>query len=180
MKLVGLCSIAVLLGSMTSLAQDSGRNVSQAVVASVIPGSMNCPVDFSAQRGLGPGQMLRSLDNGHKDQGPSQAVQLTLNNTSYSEIVGVHVTAYGLNAKGQVTPANAESNDSSSIQKSYDLKFTVDPKAIGTVEMALAGFTAVTFLNIDSIQYAGGTTWQPSAQHACHVVPDGIMLISSR
>ena len=105
MKLAGLCSIAVVLGSMTCLAQTSGRNASKPAVTVVIPGSMNCPVDISAKRGLGPGQMQRSLDNGRQDPGPSQALQLTLNNTSYSEIVGVRVTAYGLNAKGQLTPA---------------------------------------------------------------------------
>lgn len=180
MKLAGLCSIAVVLSSMTCLAQTSGRKVSKPAVTVVIPGSVNCPVDISAKRGLGPGQMQRSLDNGQQDPGPSQALQLTLNNTSYSEIVGVRVTAYGLNAKGQLTPANAESNDSSAIEKTVDLKLKVNPKSTRSVELALNGFTAVTYLNVDSIRYAGGSTWQPSALHACHIVPDGTMLISSR
>ena len=180
MKLAGLCSIAVVLASMTCVAQTSGRKVSTPAVTVVIPGSVNCPVDFSAKRGLGPGQMQRSLDNGQKDQGPSQALQLTLNNTSYSEIVGVRVTAYGLNAKGQFTPANAELNDSSAMQKSFDLNLKVSPKSTGSVKLVLNGFTAVTYLNVDSIRYAGGSKWQPTAQHTCHVVPDGAMLISSR
>jgi hypothetical protein len=178
MKLVGLCSIAVVLGSMTLLAQNPARNFT--AVVGVIPGSVKCPVDFSAKRGLGPGQMQRSLDNGQKDQGPSQALQLTLNNTSYSEIVGVRVTAYGLNAKGQLTPANADSNDSSAMQKSFDLNLKVNPKSIGSVDLVLTGYTAVTYINVDSIRYAGGSTWQSTAQHACRVVPDGTMLISSR
>jgi hypothetical protein len=180
MKLAGLCSIAVVLGSMTCLAQTSGRNASKPAVTVVIPGSMNCPVDISAKRGLGPGQMQRSLDNGRQDPGPSQALQLTLNNTSYSEIVGVRVTAYGLNAKGQLTPANVESNDSSAIEKTINLDLKVNPKSTGSVELMLNGFTTVTYLSVDSIRYARGSTWQPTAQHTCHVVPNGIMLISSR
>ena len=180
MKLAGLCSIAVVLGSMTCLAQTSGRNVSKPAVTVVIPGSMNCPVDISAKRGLGPGQMQRSLDNGKQDPGPSQALQLTLNNTSYSEIVGVRVTAYGLNATGQLTPAETNSSASSAMQKSFDLNLKVNPKSTESLELMLNGFTAVTYLNVDSIRYAGGSKWQPTAQHTCHVVPNGMMLISNR
>jgi hypothetical protein len=180
MKLVGLCSIAVVLGSITSMAQASGHKVSQPAVASVIPGSMNCPVDITAKRGLGRGQMQRSLDNAQQYPGPSQALQLTLNNTSYSEIVGVRVTAYGLNASGQLTPAETASSDSSAMQKSFDLKLKVNPKSTASVELELTGFTAVSYLNVDSIRYAGGSKWQPTAQRTCQVVPDGMMLISSR
>jgi hypothetical protein len=179
MKLVGLCSIVVLLGSMTSLAQTKVRTPSQPAVATVIPGSTNCPVDMRAQKGLS-GQFLQLPVNGQQTQGPSQNLHLTLTNSTYSEIVGVRVTAYGLNAKGQLTPANVESNDSSAIEKTVDLKLTVNPKSMGSVDLELTGFTSVTLLSVDSIQYAGGSTWQPSATHTCHIVPDGTMLISSR
>ncbi len=181
MKIAGLCSIAVILGSMPCLAQSTPRAIpSQPTVAAVVPGSVNCPVDISAKRGLGPGRMQPSLDNGEQDPGPSQALQLTLNNTSYSEIVGVRVTAYGLNAKGQFTPAEVSSSASSAIEKSFDLSLKVNPKSTGTVELMLSGFSTVTNLNVDSIRYAGGSTWQPSAQHTCQVVPDSVMLIGSR
>jgi hypothetical protein len=187
MKLVGLCSIAVVLGSMTSLAQTAERKPSQPVasavpgstiVAGVVPGSINCPVDIRAKRGLGAGQIQRGLDNGQQDPGPSQNLHLTLTNSTYSEILGVRVTAYGLNSKGQFTPANLESNDSSSIQTTIELKLKVDPKAVASADIALAGFTSVTQLQIDSIRYSGGATWQPSARQTCHVVPDGLLLIS--
>jgi type 1 fimbria pilin len=179
MKLVGLCTIAVVLGSMTSLAQASGHKVSQPAVAGVIPGSTSCPVDIRAQRALS-GQLQQVPAQDHQNSGPSQNIHLTLNNSSYSEIVGVRVTAYGLNAKGQITPAETASSNSSAMQKSFDLNFKVNPKSIGSVELALTGFTAVTFLNVDSIRYAGGSTWQPTAQHTCHVVPEALMMIGSR
>lgn len=179
MKLVGLCSIAVVLGSMTSLAQASGRNASQPAVLSAIAGSTSCPVDIRAQKGLS-GQFLQVPVNGQQDSGPSQNLHLTLTNSTYAEIAGVRVTAYGLNAKGQITPAETASSDSSAMQKSFDLKLKVDPKSMGSVDLVLTGFTAVTYLNVDSIRYAGGSTWQPTAQRTCHFVPDGTMLISSR
>jgi hypothetical protein len=178
MKLVALGSIALVLGSISSLAQISGRKAP--VVATVVPGSINCPIDINAKRDLGPGQMQRSLDNGKHDPGPSQNLHLTLTNPTYSQIVGVHITAYGLNAKGQLTPANTDSKDSSAMQTSIDLKLKVDPKAIGSADIVLSGFTSVTLLKIDSIRYGGGATWQPSAKQTCHVVPDGAMLINGR
>jgi hypothetical protein len=98
----------------------------------------------------------------------------------YSQIVAVQVTAYGLNAKPRVTQAETASTTSFPMQKTFDLKLKVDPKSVGSVELALNGFTAVTYLNVDSIRYAGGSTWQPSAQHTCRVVPDAPMLINSR
>jgi hypothetical protein len=178
MKLVGLCSIAVVLGSMTSVAQDSGRNGSQTAVLSAVVGGTDCPIDFRAQKNAGQLQQVPTKDQ--QNSGPSQNIHLTLTNSTYSEIVGVHVTAYGLNAKPQVTQAEVASSTSSAMQKSFDLKLKVNPKSMGSVDLVLAGFTAVSYLNVDSIHYAGGSTWQPTEQHTCHVVPDGMMLISSR
>ena len=181
MKLVGLCSIAVVLGSMPLLAQSTARAIpSQPTVAVVVPGSTSCPVDIEREERSCPGQIPASLDNGQQDPGPSQNLQLKLTNSSYAEIVGVRVTAYGLNAKGQVTPANGSHRRFICDQKSFDLNLKVNPKSTGSVELVLTGFTSVTYLNVDSIQYAGGSTWQPTAQRTCHVVPDGTMLISSR
>ena len=180
MKLVGLCSIAVVLGSMTSLAQVSGRNVSQPAVAGVVPGSTSCPVDIRAQRDLGAGQLQQVPAKNQQNSGPSQNLHLTLTNSAYTEILELRVTAYGLNAKGQVTPAREAANKSSAMQETFDLNLKVDPKSMGSVDLVLTGFTSVTFLNVDSIRYAGGSTWQPSALRTCHVVPDATMLISSR
>jgi hypothetical protein len=180
MKLVGLCSIALVLASMTSLAQSSARKVFQPAVAGVVPGSTNCPIDIRAQKDLGVGQLQRLPVNGKQNLGPSQNLHLTLTNSTYSQILGVRVTAYGLNSKGQVTPARTATNASSAMQTTVDLNLKVDPKSIGSADIVLTGFTSVAFLNVDSIRYAGGSTWEPSAQRTCHVVPDATMLISSR
>ena len=178
MKLADLCSIAVVLGSMTCFAQSSAHN--QPAVAGVVTGSTNCPVDIDAQKNSGGGQSQPVPAKGQKDQGPSQNLHLALTNSSYAQIVGVRVTAYGLNAKGQLTPATSESVTSSAIEKSFDLKLVVDPKSTGSVDLVLSGFTAVTVLNVDAIHYAGGSTWQPASQQVCHVVPDAAMLIDNR
>ena len=133
-----------------------------------------------AQMDLRAAKLKQVPAKGQQDSGPSQNLHLTLTNPTYSQIVGVRVTAYGLNAKGQLTPAVTATTNSSAMQKSFELNLKVNPKSVDSVDLVLTGFTAVTFLNVDSIRYAGGSTWQPSAQHTCHVVPNSIMLIGSR
>lgn len=180
MKLAGVCSFALVLGSMMLLAQSSGREVSQSVVATVVPGSTNCPIDIHAQKNLGVGQLQKLPASNDQNRGPGQTLHLTLTNSTFSQIVGVRMTAYGHNSQGQVTPARTAADDSSTIKKTLDLKLKVDPKSDASASILLTGFTAVTYINVDSIRYAGGSTWHPSALQTCHVVPDATMLISSR
>lgn len=180
MKHAGAFSFALVLGSMTLLAQNSGRDSKQPAVARVVPGSINCPVDMQAQRQVGVGELQKLPLSTDQPAGPAQEIRLTLTNPTFAKIIGVQITAYGLNSKGQLSPARATADDSSAINKSFDLKIKVDPESEASVDLSLPGFTSVTLINVDSIHYAGGSTWHPSALHTCHVVPNGMMLISSR
>ena len=183
MKLAGAFTLALVLGSMTLLAQSSGRHDSQPVdmtVATVVPGSTDCPIEIRAQKNLSVGQLQKLPSSSDQNRGPSQNLHLTLTNSTFSQIVGVRITAYGLNSKGQVTPARTTADDSSAIRKTLDLKLKADPKSNASTDILLTGFTSVTYINVDSIRYAGGSTWLPSALRTCHVVPDATVLISSR
>ncbi|MHB1937693.1 MAG: hypothetical protein ACYCOR_14035 [Acidobacteriaceae bacterium] len=180
MKVARAISIALVLGSMTLLAQSSGRNGKQTVVATVAPGSTNCPMDIRAEKNPGVGQLQKLPAGSAPNSGPSQSLRLTLTNSTFSEIVAVRLTAYGLNSRGQLTPARTTADDSSTIHKTVDLKLKVNPKSNASADIFLAGFTSVTLINVDSIRYANGSTWTPSAAHTCHVVPDAAMLISRR
>lgn len=181
MKLAGAFSLALVLGSMTVLAQNSGRDTRKPAVARVEPGSANCPIEMRAQKQSGLSQ-LRRVAPGTRPLPPmpAQNLHLTLTNSTFSQIVGVRITAYGLNSKGQLAPARTTTDDSSAIKKTLDLKLKVDPKSDVSTNILLTGFTSITYINVDSIRYAGGSTWAPSSAHTCHVVPDGTMLISSR
>jgi hypothetical protein len=176
----GAFSFVLILGSMTLLAQSSGRDSKQPAVARVVPGSLNCPVDMQAQRQVGVGELQKLPVRSDQPAGPAQELRLTLTNPTFREIVGVRITAYGLNSKPQLSPARATAEDSSAIDKSFDLKIKVAPKSETSADLSLPGFTSVTLINVDSIHYAGGSTWAPSALHTCHVVPNAVMLISSR
>ncbi|MHB1960186.1 MAG: hypothetical protein ACYCO5_14330 [Acidobacteriaceae bacterium] len=180
MKLAGAFSLALVLGSLTLPAQSSGRHDTQPAVATVVPGSSNCPVDIRAQKNLGAGQLQTLPAGSDRNPGLGQNLHLTLTNSTFAQIIGVRITAYGLNSKGQVTPARTTADDSSAIKKTLDLKLKVEPKSNASTDILLTGFTSVAYINVDSIRYADGSTWTPSAAHTCHVVPDAAMLISRR
>ena len=176
MKHEGAVSLALFLGSMTLMAQSSRRNTTQPAVASVARASMNCPVDMQAQRQIGPGTTALTAT---RQQGPVQTLRLILNNPKFAEIVDLHITVYGLNSKGRISPAQTAAK-SSEITKSIDLKLKVDPKSQTAIDLVLPKFTSVSVVDLDSVHYADGSTWLPSADQTCHVFPDGEMLISSR
>jgi hypothetical protein len=180
MKHAGAFSFVLVLGSMTLLAQSSGRDSKQPAVARVVQGSVNCPVEMQAQWQFGRKWLQKLPANNNQPAGPGRGIKLTLTNSTFREIVGVRITAYGLNSKPQLSPARATAEDSSAIDKSFDLKIKVDPKSEASTDLSLPGFTSVTLINVDSIRYAGGSTWRPSTLHTCHVVPDGAILIGSR
>ncbi|MGH9616693.1 MAG: hypothetical protein ACRD28_08110 [Acidobacteriaceae bacterium] len=180
MKSAAAFSLALVLSSMTLFAQNSGR-YKQTAVAPVVPGSTNCPINMSAQKQTGLRAMRRVSPGAHpKPQGPAQDLRLSLKNSTFQEIVGLQITAYGFNSKPQLYLGRTTSANSSTIHKTVDLKLKVDPKSEASINLLLPEFTSVTLLNVDSIHYAGGSTWHPSAVHTCRVVPDGMMLISSR
>lgn len=179
MKHAGAFSLALILGSMTVLAQNSGRNGTQPTVARVISGSTNCPVEMRAQWQFGHKWLQKVPSSSNQPPAPGRGIKLTLTNSTFSEIVEVQVTAYGLNSKPQLSLGQATSAGSA-IDKTVDLKLNVGPKSEASAVLFLPGFTSVTLVNVDSIHYAGGSTWHPSALHTCHVIPDLAMLISRR
>jgi hypothetical protein len=113
-------------------------------------------------------------------QGVSQSIHLTIENPGYKRVTGIRITVHGLKPAARVSPAHTTSADSSGISKTLDLKLQIGGKSEGSADITLAGFTSVRSIDLDSISYAGGSGWHRSASHACHVFPDGAMLIASR
>lgn len=178
MRHVGVFSFALVLGSMTLLAQSSGRTSSQLAVARVMQPSVNCPVEMWAQRQTGIGQLLGIPTDSNRQTGPVQELRVTFTNSALAQMVGMRITVYGLNSKGQLSPATAA--EPSAINKIIDLKLNAGPQSQTSADLLLPGFTSVTFISVDSIRYAGGSKWTPSAAHSCRVIPNPGMLISSR
>lgn len=167
----------VVLGSMTLLAQSSAQHDSHPSVASVGSVSMDCPIDMRAQRQSGVGAVVPTAD---RNKGPVQELAFTLKNSTPKEIVDLQITVHGINSKGRVSPLKTSSADSSQIQKSLDLKLKIGPESRTSTTLVLPGFTAVRSIELDSVNYAGGSSWRSSTVHSCHIYPDATMLISKR
>lgn len=60
-------------------------------------------------------------------------------------------------------------------------KTSLDVKGNGhaSSDLSLRRFTSVTSVDLNSLTYADGATWQASSPGACSVVPDPLMLVSA-
>lgn len=178
MKTASAVSLAFFLGSMTLLAQSPGRkDTSKTTVVHVAPNGAGCPVDMQAQRQSSTRQALIGKD---APSGPAQNLRFTLSNPTFQQVVRVHITVHGLNAKARVSPAQIAAMDSPEISKSMDLELKVGPKSQASKDLLLSGFTSVSSIDLTEVHYANGSGWRSSAHHTCRAVPDGMMLISRR
>jgi hypothetical protein len=79
-------------------------------------------------------------------------------------------------------PATESASGSSdgTITRTLHLNLTLDPNANASADLTLKSFTSVTRIDLDTIDYADGSSWKSSTAQACRIAPDGLMLIGSR
>jgi hypothetical protein len=115
-------------------------------VREVFLGEPNCgPIGVSAR-------MLGQLDSL-----PSRIVQLDLKNTNSVAIISERITFHGVATKDESSPT---------LQQAYARKAYAK-----TLDSLLTGFTDVTHIEVNSVTYADGTSWQPVDGQACIVTP---------
>lgn len=138
----------------------------------------NCPVELRAQP-AGGGSMAYA--NGpQKDLAYTSRVHLIFGNRKSREIVAVRVTVRGLAPWTRVVPVDSGSKDSHQMAKTVDLKLNVATGKNGEGDVTLKSFASITRVDLESVEYADGTSWKASAMQSCHIVPDLFMLVSSR
>jgi hypothetical protein len=142
----------------------------------------SCPVGLSAQPGVGPGMVIVVDGNATA----SQKLNLQFTNTGdprqHSNITGAQITVHGLTARGRIAPArfgDADDPDAATLAKQVDLALTVAPGASASTGLLFKGFTSIRWITLDSLTYADGSTWHPSPQHSCRVVPNRVMLVAT-
>jgi hypothetical protein len=105
---------------------------------------------------------------------------MTLTNSNPHAIVGMQITVHGFPAKARVIPTLSTESDTSELKQTIDLKINVGSNQNASTDLRLRAFTAVRLLDVDSVDYADGSTWHASTHQTCHVEPDGFMLVSNR
>jgi hypothetical protein len=136
----------------------------------------NCPVELRAQPGGGGAMAYAS--GPRKDN--SQRLHLTFANRKSKEIVAVSVTVRGLSPWARVVPVDSGSQASHQLAKTVDLKLNVATGKNAEEDVTLQSFASFTRVDLESVEYADGTSWKASAMQICHIVPDLFVLVTSR
>jgi hypothetical protein len=165
---------------------DAVRTPSAATLYS-IPNSTGCPIGLRAQRKTSFGTVIvkdgvKDGEDGRREakSGIAQQLHMTVTNANPRQIVGIQITVHGFGAKARITPTVSAKPDAAELKRSIDLKLTVDANQHASTDLRLRDFTAISLVDVDSVEYADGLSWHSSARQTCHIAPDGIMLVSSR
>ena len=176
MNHVPAVSLVLLFGSMTLTAQSLVLD-KQPAVLNLVQMSSSCPVRISVQHRSG---LERLEANQPQSKEIAQYLQVTMSNSRSLDIVGAQITAHGFDAKTRYLPAQYLRTSSPDLTKTVDLDLTVQSKGNASTDLRLPRFTAVSWIDLDSVTYADGTTWHSSAGKTCHVVPELMRLIGSQ
>jgi len=156
--------------------------------------SGRCPVSLAArQAGTA---YNRQVSGGHfsKDgKETGQSVHLSVTPRDARQVVSAMVTVHGYaNKKRMVQTLGTESQGTQAegTENSGDTERTLyarfaSPSAStdasgASAELALPGFSAVTFVELKSIVYADGSEWKLAAGSACRARIDPLMLVDER
>lgn len=186
MKRATALSLAFLLCGTILTAQNPGQQSTTTFVVG-LPAS-TCPVAMRASQSIGE-NLLAVRGNQQRVDVMAQRIHLILANVkspnSKPMIATAKVTVRGLSSKGraiQTLSIQPGSNQPGTSDLTRALEVTFSPETENSVstDLLLPGFTSVKSIELNAVTYADGTNWRVSAQAACRVAPDPIMLISNR
>jgi hypothetical protein len=171
-------SIAFLLGPTLVTAQTAvppSSPVSQTAVLEVALPAAHCPVSLHAQQMPGAD---RWVVNGVSIKPLAQRLHLTATAPHSGPIVAANITVRGYAGKSRFTPVGAPDQDARDSARTLDVAFASGAGGEASTNIALAGFSAVTVVELNSITYSDGSRWKLSAGSSCRTWIDGVMLIA--
>jgi hypothetical protein len=194
LSLVFLLSNSLLLGQQQVTRQDedstwthvrsAGTNCPIGVEASVVglPSVSNAGSSINGQPTQRKGPSVEGQMFVQKVPPPTDYLQLhlDLSNPSSRDIVGAQFTAHGFSRKWRVIEPSDPSN-APDLWKTVDVALDVQGKGHASSELALSHFTAIlTSIDLNSVAYADGTTWQAPSPGVCRIIPNMVMRIAAR
>ncbi len=167
------CSFALMI--QTSMAQDNSEKppsfppLQQPQLPPLPPLGEPIIIRMRHDRFLSCGPIdVRARVVGQLDSLPSRIVQLYLRNTNSVAIISERFTFHGIATRDESWPA---------LQQAYaktleiERDVTVDAGQEVPVDSLLAGFSDVKRIELNSVTYADGTSWQPIDGETCIVTP---------
>ncbi len=181
MKRATALSLAFLLCGTMLTAQNAQQQSSNFVIN--LPAS-TCPVGMRASQGVSSHLLAVRGDQQRVDV-VAQRIHLILINSrppssKSPRIATATVTVHGLSSKGRTIQTFSNQSSSSDLIRALDVSFSSDSENSVSTDLLLPSFTSVKSIELNTVTYADGTMWKVSAQGACRVAPDPIVLISNR
>lgn len=177
-------SFAIVFAGVAAVAAGAAQSGNQQHIT--IPASANagCPVAMKAEHSPGLGAPVLAGKGGSVFPAPyrekGQQLQLTLSNPGTSAVSAIRITVHGWNGTGRALPAQSAAQESANAERTVDVQFNVDAGQTVNVPVWVSGLSAVNLIDLVGVSYSDGSNWKPTAQQACSVVPDPLMLITKR
>jgi len=160
---------AVLKNSPTT-----GKAADSVVLYANRPDNAGCPVGFFASR-QATGHMMSAGDA--RQAGPAQGLHLMLNHLTAPAIESIEVTVYGVSSKARVLPAHEPSAD---VSKTFELRRETGSASLSDADVWMHNVGALSRVDLISIHYADGTTWNATENFKCRAVPSNFLLVGRR
>lgn len=133
-----------------------------------------CPVGFFARR-QATGQIMTAGDA--RQAGPAQGLHLVLDHLTAPAIDSIEITVYGVSSKARVLPAHEPSAD---VSKTFELRRENGSNSLSDADVWMHNVGSLTRVDLISIHYADGTTWNATENLKCRAVPSNLLLVGSR
>jgi hypothetical protein len=180
-------SLLFLLASAFTFAQTSNRSplafknsptpgkaADSVVLYANRPDNSGCPVGFFASR-RATGQIMSAGDA--KQAGPGQGLHLSLNRQTEPAIESIEITVYGVSSKARVLPAGPTPED---VSKTFELRRETGSKSLSDADIWMHNVGSLSRVDLISIHYADGTTWQATKNLKCRAIPSNFLLVESK
>jgi len=187
MKALCAISFAIFLGSTAVVAQTINQYHPQKFdpqAAQALPqvqledwqaSASVCPVAMQAKQGAG-WSMVKAGHGHPRESGAFQSIRLTLSDGKQGPIVAARIKVRGLTDKPHVL---ATADGPAEMTRYVNVSFDGDAVNEAAADLTLHGFTSIKSIDLVSITYADGSTWN-AGQHTCRAVPDPLMLVGAR
>jgi hypothetical protein len=184
MKPISILPLAIVLATTSAIGQDTVLLRSPQTTSSILmqprTPRADCPVGLKVNHG--PSFLKRDTDYGPfappAPKVQEQRIQLTMTNPSPKEIVSAQITVHGFSDKWRAIPL-AGATDVPDLRKRVNIVLKVKGNDHASSDLSLQRFTAVAYVDLDSLTYADGATWKASSQGVCSVSPELFMLVSA-
>jgi hypothetical protein len=173
MGLMGSCIV-----SAQGVAPQADASAARAFISSNGLSGMNCPISLRARPASGLNVVV--VKHPQKIQVPFQQLHLTFGNWQSREIVSVSVTIRGFDATPRLILGADRLQDPSALAKAIDLKLNVANGKKAERDVTLESFATISRVDLESVEYADGTSWKASPQQSCHIIPDRFLLVGAQ